>query len=409
MKSGLRRSLSAVLLAVLAAAGLSAQPSGLPTAAEINGVMTALSAITGFRVRRQLPFEMVTREQINRYLQEQIRIMVKPAEIRAEEITLKKFGFVPADFDLRKTTIDLLTEQAAAFYDFHRKKLFISDWAAENMRDEALVHELGHALADQNFPIQRFLARSGDDSEASLARQTIVEGQATWLTLEHAARRVNRTLADPATADQLLRSPPDADDVAYPVFAGAPLYLKITLIFPYDQGQRFQQALYLKDGKSAFARVFEKPPVSTAQILHPERYFSGEIPVNPVLPKSTRGMKLIAQGAMGELDQLVFLRQYGSRELAASLAPRLKGASYRVEEPKKGGGATLLYISDWNDEESASRYFEAWQTGDRAKWKNLEVTSQAATLFQGKSEDGYFRVTRAGTRITAEEGFARPF
>ena len=409
MKSGLYRIFAAVLLVSTAAAGLSAQPSGLPTAAEINGVMTALSGITGFRVRHQLPFEMVTREQINHYLREQIRIMVKPAEIRAEEITLKKFGFVPADFDLKKTTIDLLTEQAAAFYDFHRKKLFISDWAAENMRDEALVHELGHALADQNFPIQRFLARSRDDSEASLARQTIVEGQASWLTLEHAARRVNKTLSDPATADQLLRSPPDADDVAYPVFAGAPLYLKITLIFPYDQGQRFQQALFLKEGKSAFARVFEKPPVSTAQILHPERYFAGEIPLNPSLPKATRRMKLIAEGTMGELDQLVFLRQYGSRELAASLAPRLKGASYRVEEQKSGGGATLLYISDWKDEESAARYFEAWQKGDHAKWKTIDVTNASATLFQGKSEDGYFRVALAGTRITAEEGFARPF
>ena len=63
----------------------------------------------------------------------------------------------------------------------------------------------------------------------------------------------------------------------------------------------------------------------------------------------------------------------------------------------------------WKDESAAAGYFEAWQRADRAKWKQVEATKQEADLFQGKSEDGYFRVTRKGSRITAEEGFARPF
>jgi len=135
------------------------EPSSLPTAAEINSVLKDLSDITGFKIHRQLPFAMVTRDQVNKYLKDQIRHNVKPDEIRAEEVTLKKFGFVPKDFDLKKNTIELLTEQAAAFYDFHRKKLFISDWAAQNMRQAALVHELGHALADQNYSLEKFLGR----------------------------------------------------------------------------------------------------------------------------------------------------------------------------------------------------------------------------------------------------------
>src|SRR4051812_955763 len=93
-----------------------AAQSKLPTAAEINGILRELSDITGFQVRKQLPFESITRDQVNKYLKEQIRRSVKPDEIRAEETTLKKFGFVPPDFDLKQTTIDLLTEQAAAFY-----------------------------------------------------------------------------------------------------------------------------------------------------------------------------------------------------------------------------------------------------------------------------------------------------
>jgi hypothetical protein len=409
-KRNLRLLMALLLVALYAdARPHAAAQQGLPTAEEINAVLKDLSDITGFRIKRQLPFEMVTRDQVNRYLKDQIRTSVKPAEIHAEEVTLKKFGFVPKDFDLKKTTIDLLTEQAAAFYDFHRKKLFISDWAAENMRDEALVHELGHALADQNFPIQKFLAGGSDDSEASLARQTVVEGQATWLVLEYAARKAGKTLADPAVADMLLRSPSESADADYPVFNNAPLYLRITLVFPYDQGQKFQQALFLKEGKRAFSQVFEKPPSSTAQLLHPDLYFSGITPTNPALPKPAQGMKVIAEGTAGELDQRVILRQTGDKDLAESLAPKLKGSSYRVEEPKRGGSATLLYLSDWESEEAAAQYFSAWQKADRAKWKQVDATTESANLFQGKSEDGYFRVTLKGTRVTAEEGFQRPF
>ena len=181
----------------------------LPTAEEINVVLKELSDITGFRIRKQLPFALITRDQVNQYLKEQIQQSVKPDEIRAEETTLKKFGFAPADFDLKQTTIDLLTEQAAAFYDFKRKKLFISDWATVNMRDVALIHELAHALADQNFPIQKFTNKGPDNSESSLAREAVVEGQASWLMLEVGARRIGRTLADPQTAREFLETGSD--------------------------------------------------------------------------------------------------------------------------------------------------------------------------------------------------------
>ncbi len=184
----------------------------LPTVEEINSILKELSDVTGFRVRKELPFALITREQVNKYIREQIKESVKPEEVRAEEATLKKFGFAPPGFDLKQTTIDLLTEQAAAFYDFKRKKLFISDWATVNMRDAALIHELAHALADQNFPIQRFLGKVADDSEESLARQAVVEGQASWLMVEVEARRAGRTLADPQTARQYLRSDDDSPD-----------------------------------------------------------------------------------------------------------------------------------------------------------------------------------------------------
>jgi hypothetical protein len=382
--------------------------SRIPTAREIDSVLRELSSVTGFHVRRQLPFELITRDQVNKYLKEQIKASVKPVEIRAEELTLKKFGFAPANFDLQQTTIDLLTEQAAAFYDFHRKKLFISDWATVNMRDAALIHELAHALADQNFPIQKYLSKAGTDSEASMAREAVVEGQASWLMLEVTARRSGRTLADPETARSLMTSDADSSDTSYPVFSNAPLYLRRTLVFPYDDGQNFQQALFLHDGKPAFARVFRQAPASTSQIMHPELYFSNDAPTTPELPRPLKNSKPFAEGTLGELETRILLEQYIGADLADSLGPKLKGSDYRIDEMKGDHRMVLTYLSEWTDDDAARRYFDAYQTVLRSKWKRTEVTLQDATRFFGKSEDGYFTVVRDGSRILSREGLSSP-
>jgi len=370
--------------------------------------MKDLSAITGFQIRKQLPFQMVTREEVNQYLKDQIRRSVKPEELRAEETTLKKFGFVPSDFDLKKTTIELLTEQAAAFYDFHRKKLFISDWASRNMRETALVHELAHALADQNFPIQKFLSKNSEDSEASQARESVVEGQASWLMIEFAARQAGRTLKDPDTANEFLKDQSDSDDSAYPVFSKAPLYIRRTLMFPYEDGQKFQQAVFLKEGRAAFSRVFQQAPSSTAQVIHPERYFSNVVATKPELPGPIRHSKAFVSGTVGELDQRILLQQYLDSGSADQLAPKLKGATYRIDEIKNDHRQMLLYASEWDDEKTAGQYFTAYQRILRGKWKQIEVTAQNATQFSGKCEDGYFSVVLKGNRVLSEEGFAAP-
>lgn len=382
--------------------------SALPTAKEIDSILKELSDVTGFRIRKHLPFELITRDQVNKYIKEQIKESVKPDEIHAEEVTLKKFGFAPPNFDLKKTTIDLLTEQAAAFYDYRRKKLFISDWAAVNMRDIALIHELGHALADQNFPIKRFLDKVQDDSEASLARQAVVEGQANWLMLEVSARRAGQTMADPATAQRLLKSDMDSTDGDYPVFNNAPLYLRRTLTFPYSEGEKFQQAVFLHDGTEAFSRVFLRPPVSSAQIMHPERYFQGVALVNPNLPKPAKHTKPFVTGALGELETRILLEQYVGANVADALGPKLKGSAYRIDESKPDKRLTLIYASEWSDDQAAAGYFDAYRKVLMDKWRRVEVSEQSADRFAGKSEEGYFLVTLGGKQVVSEEGFAQP-
>jgi hypothetical protein len=89
---------------------------------EIGGILRDLRDITGFKIHRSVPAEIISRDKVKAFLEKRMKETATPEEVRVEELTLKKFGLVPQDFDLAKNTVDLLTEQAAAFYDFNRKK-----------------------------------------------------------------------------------------------------------------------------------------------------------------------------------------------------------------------------------------------------------------------------------------------
>ena len=390
----------------LAASGALAATTPLPARAEIDSIMQELSGVTGFPVRHPVVFESITRDQVNKFLEERIKEVVKPEELRAEELTLKKFGFVPADFDLKKTTIDLLTEQAAAFYDFHRKKLFITDWAPPEMRNIALVHELAHALADQNYSLEKFTKKVQNNSEKSLARQAVVEGQASWLMTEVMARRSGRTLGSQEAAREIFQSASESSGGQYPVFDKAPLYLRETLLFPYTRGMEFQQAVYRHSGKSAFTELFRRPPVSTQQILHPDLYFSGTQPVELKLPRVPKGLHGVVEGPMGELDHSILLRQFIDKETADEVSPQLKGAKYRLLETKTDKRLQLVYESEWPDADAAKRYLALYERVLAHKWKTMEVISRTDSRVTGRGDDGYFELEADGNVVSSYEGRA---
>jgi hypothetical protein len=392
----------------LAAAALCAQPSSLTP--EIDELMGELQKISGLKPLQRVPWETIDKPGVKRYIEERIRESVKPEEIRAEEATLKKFGFAPPDFDLRQTTIDLLSEQAAAFYDYHKKKLYLVDTPSDMMQRSALVHELAHALADQHFHLEKFIKQAAKDDEQSLARMAVMEGQAMWLMSEYLTRQTGQSLKDSPVLLKLMASATEASTGQFPVLDRAPLYLRETLLFPYAKGLLFQHAVIEKTGQAAFTQVFERPPVSTQQILHPETYFGWVEPARPALPAlaEPRAWRMFAEGEVGELDHAILIRQYASEKDAASVAPAWRGGAFKLMENKADKRLALLYASEWTTEEAARRFFGLYRKALQGKWKSFAVESESASAIGGRGDDGYFLLRRDGARVTSVEGLKTP-
>lgn len=373
---------------------------------QLDQAVRQLAEVTGLEFRRRVQFSIITRQELERLLEKRIHKEIRPQEVRIEERVLKKFGLVPEDFDLLKTLTALYAEQAAALYDFQEKKLYLLDSNSETLEQMAVVHELAHALADQHFNLRRFLRSRVANDDSALARMAVMEGQATWLMSELAIRESGQSLlAAPELVGMMARMI-NVSARGFPVFDGAPLYIQQSLLFPYSAGMKFQQAVLQKWGREGFRRVFEHPPQTTQQVLHPEKYFNGVVEEAVQLPRvEPRGVfRKLAEGAVGEFDYAVLLQQYLGEEAVRAIAPSWRGGVYRFLEHRHQPYSVLIQATVWENEGVADEFRNAYLRILEKKWGGLEVTGQSLDETQGKGPDGWFCVKRLGKKVYLVEG-----
>jgi hypothetical protein len=268
-----------------------------------------------------------------------------------------------------------------------------------------LAHELAHALADQSFNLGKYIRQGRKSDDGSAARLAVMEGQATWLMSEIVARRMGQSLKTSPSLVTTMSSMAEGGG-QYPVFDSSPLYLRMTLVFPYTKGMLFQNAVFDRDGAKGFMEVFRNPPVSTQQIMHPDKYFAGVTPTQPPLPKVNlgKGYKGLVGGTLGELDHQVMLEQYSGKEKAAEIAPLWRGCTFELMENRSKNRVVLLYSVEWENVAAARQYFAAYRRQLEKKWKRMTIARESDDSIQGMGDDGLFELRQSGAIVTSVEG-----
>jgi hypothetical protein len=403
-----RRILFSLLAVTSLLFGFAAHQSDEQVFDQINSIVKSLSGITGLSEKHPVPYGRISKRQLRQFLTKRIKKTLTPEEIYADELSLKMFGLVPADFDLRKSTLDLITEQAAAFYDYEKKKLFLLEGSSFNAEITTLAHELSHALADQHFNLEKFMQDTPANDDENLAHIAVVEGQASWLMLAYDLKQAGRP---PIPTAEILKGVGNSSEesmAGYPVLKDSPLYIQQSLLFPYTQGILFFDAVYKKMGREAFAAVFRQPPEDSAEIIHPDRYFAHEKPTKPDLPKLSLNDRAndLTEGSVGEFDHEMMLVQYVGATQSKLLAPHLRGGRFKITEIGKRRKPLLEYISEWDSEEQAASFFRCYQKILKAKWKQCNVSTTNDTVFAGQGDNGYFLVRLAGATVLSIEGLS---
>lgn len=223
-----------------------------------------------------------SREETIDYLTNLYTTELPPEDVYRIEAFYIALGLLPEDTDLISIYLDLLGSQIAGFYDTETQLMNVLPLGSNAISDQftfleqtIFVHEYTHALQDQYFDLHGMIDE--DESltyqpDRSLALTSLVEGDAS------AVMQVYQTEAmetNPNLLFQLLAEGFASGSLLPPT--DTPSILMRELTFPYETGLSFVTAVLGRGGVEALNETYANPPVTTEQIIHPQKYFSGEV------------------------------------------------------------------------------------------------------------------------------------
>ena len=331
----------------------SASPSGSAAPPPDPGTVYAtieeqVRAIRGLQAKQPVDPKVLDEAALGTYIQDQFR-KDNPIElVEANERLLKGLGLLPPDASLEDLYIDLLSSQVAGLYNPEDKQLYVvsKTGALGPTEKTTFAHEYTHALQDQNFGLAGMELDAPGEGDRAIARLALVEGDATLLMTLWQIQNL--------TQAEILQLFSEALD---PKVTGAlekmPPVLRESLLFPYTGGLSFTQRLHGAGGWEAVNDAFAKPPASTEQILHPEKYDSAEAPLKVDLPDDLAA-RMGAGWTVGLEDTL------GEFQLKLWLAEKAgAGASGATSAAAGWGGDRVALLDGPGD---------AWAIVMRTRW-----------------------------------------
>ncbi len=278
--------------------------------------------------------------------------------VTATETLYKELLLMPQDASLESLFVDLYTSSVAGLYDNKSKQLYVvsQSGAIGPVEKVTYAHEYTHALQDQNFDLQAVIGDAKDQTDRTLARTTMVEGDA-YLTMGLWAR-ANLTAAE---MGQIATATDPASEAA---LANLPEIVRQQLLFPAMSGIGFALADYAKGGFGAIDARFANPPDSTTQVLHPDKLASGEKPVAVTFPADLAarlgtGWTVPLQDTMGEMQLEILLREGGASNSKAAAAGWGGDRVALVQGPD--GAVGVVLDTAWDTAADATEFATALQ------------------------------------------------
>lgn len=340
----------ALAAAAAAGSGCRGNAPAAPSAQQlVDSLRPAVEQAAGLRFRSPPRVAMRSREQVRAYLAGKLDAELPESRARGMEAAYRLFGLIPDSIRLRPLLLALLSEQVVGYYDADSAMLFAVKGSPRDQLRLVMAHEMVHALQGQYLPLDSIFhdLRSNDRLTAA---QAILEGQATVASIGIYTPGADRTADDDfwtMYGDQVREQ-----QAAMPVFSQAPLVIREGLIFPYVAGAEFMHWWAAKSGHADTVPYGPRMPASTEQVLHPDRYASGDAPMRIVIDSSG---PVLHEDVLGEMETRVLVAQL-VRSARPDELPALGwgGDRYRVMDTPEG--PALVWYLVFDEPAAAARF-----------------------------------------------------
>jgi hypothetical protein len=307
-----------------------------------------------------------------------------------EQLAYRAIGIIPDDYDYGKSLVGFLVSQLGGYYDPKRERFVMAAWLPASVQETVAVHELTHALQDQHYNLKKFLDVKSDNGDRSLAYSALIEGDATAVMLDN-DRRLKRM-------PQLEKEPNIESSILMQILGmnigggGVPESLKAMLIFPYTSGLRFVHTILRLKGYQGLEAVYQRPPQSTREILHPEEYLAGrvqlEIPSEAELSfgeaQTDKQIAIDYSDVIGEFGIVsLFANSAVSADARTKASVGWTGDRLAILA-SRDGRRVVRWLTRWESEQDAREFREAYAMFVEDRYK-IKLSSGETSLSNTKT------------------------
>ncbi|NIR51557.1 hypothetical protein GWO43_23525 [candidate division KSB1 bacterium] len=359
---------------------------------KIDSLHTEIEEIRGLEFKQQVNVTNQSPEDFGKYLDKMLEMQIPDRLEKNYGKIVKKLGLYlgPEIENFKQMAKMIMQSQAAAYYDPASEAFYVvMEDLPEQMLDAVYVHELYHGLQDQHYDLETYVLakfENGLNDDQLLARQAVVEGEATYIMTLWSMKNMMGQIPGTSMLEVVIKMQAQLDVLrilemlksgpisqanttsmkqAIAAMDSIPPFLLETLVGAYLKGMAFVFEIQ-KQSWNKVGDLYAQPPISTEQILHPQKWLSKEEPVKLSWPNFAKeGMfsdwKLLEENTIGEIQWQIIFAEHEMAEQGRKAAAGWNGDIFAVLENKGDGDLLLLIYSSWDSETDATEFHSAYQ------------------------------------------------
>jgi len=327
-------------------------PAEGPIPPAVAKVEAQVQQMRGLRFVHRVPVDATTHDQLVRGLARSFDASYPRKLYARRSRAWQTIGVIPSGTSLRGIVEQFASTQVIGYYDpLTGALVFMGADNPTPVERVTLAHELTHALDDQHFDLTRLNALDNRcEVEGYQAALGAVEGDATYFMVLYAQRFLS-------VAEQLQLGLAAGGSAST---AGIPPFVLRLETWPYSAGLSFIEAMDRRGGTKAIDRAIANLPVSTEQVIHPQRY-PNDVPtpidVTDLSPKLGTGWRDLDVMDVGEAFLSIMLGLRLPQGPAEAAAAGWDGGIYRAWSD--GDHVAIVLSTVWDTARDASEFASA--------------------------------------------------
>ena len=321
---------------------------------KLEQILKNVEETRGLTRTEDIPVNFLSREKFERKLTKELLTLGDEEYAYKEEILLQTLNLIESDVNLFDLLTAMYLENILGFYDTETKEVYLitESETITPLLELTLAHEFAHALQQQHFDIRTLSEKVKGNNENETSLLALIEGDAVHVELKYLDDYLNKK---------------DRKDVLKNVDTkqserNTPVVLEKIMLFPYVDGLSLVENILNKSNLSGLNAAYTRPPTSTEQVIHPDKYFHRETALDITLPNITtlekQGWNVIHKEVLGEFLLRTYLEIMTSKSTASVASSGWDGDQYQILNNAEGD-TILISITKWESPKDTKEFYSA--------------------------------------------------